>query len=153
VTSAEQTPYRLGGFDRARLGLGGMILDAASFHFSDLRSFTSARSPNGTRSFSQMLAEIGDAPEPWTALRLAGTRFVVVASQGQESIGLSVIDPVDGAARDVLTWIRPQWRHQGLAAAMKLQAIDHVHGAGIDTLWGPSDSAARAFYEKLGLRA
>lgn len=153
MTGTEQTPYGLDRFDRARLALGGMILNAAGFHFSDLRSFTATRSPNGSRSFSQMLAEIDDAPERCTALCLAGNRFVVVASHGQESVGLSVIDPVDGAARDVVTWIRPRWRHRGLAAAMKLQAIDQVRGAGITLLWGPADSGSRAFYEKLGLRA
>lgn len=152
MTDASRTVYDLTEFDRARLYIKEEIPAAAGFAFTNLRPFSATRDPDGIRSFSRMLADIVHTPQPPKSLTLTTGQLVVVASHGQESIGLSIIDPADSIAFDTLTWINPQWRHRGLATAMKIRAIHDAQQARISALWAPSDSGARSFYEALGLR-
>ena len=152
MIETSRTLYDLTDFDRTRLYVDEEIPAAAGFVFYNLRAFSSTRDPEGTRSFSQMLSDVVQNRQSPELLALSTEHLIVVASRGQESIGLSIIEPAGSIAFDTLTWITPRWRRRGLATAMKIQAIHDARKTGISALWGLSDADGRSFYEALGLR-
>ncbi|MFG2219359.1 hypothetical protein ACIOZL_30655 [Streptomyces sp. NPDC087769] len=78
--------------------------------------------------------------------------LVVVACQGNERVGLSVIDPTGDAARDVVTWMEPT-QETWVARVLKIELLRNARAAGIDYVIVQGGTATEAIYEALGLRS
>ncbi|MEU9565383.1 hypothetical protein AB0D16_25710 [Streptomyces sp. NPDC048161] len=81
---------------------------------------------------------------------IRGESLVVVACQGNETVGISVIDPTGDTARVVVTWMEPT-QETWVAHALKIELLRNARAAGIDHVIVQGGTATAAIYEALGL--
>ncbi|MFJ6016880.1 hypothetical protein [Streptomyces sp. NPDC092952] len=142
--------YDLTFFDAHKNGAQKHRATAASYSFLPL-------SENRARS-AQFGGAIGDLLQsamffggidvlPFT---IRDESLVVVACQGSDMVGISVIDPTGDTARDAVTWTQPT-REDWVARALKVELLRNARAAGIDHVLVQSGTATEAVYEALGL--
>lgn len=76
--------------------------------------------------------------------------LVVVACQGNEMVGISVIDPTGDTVRDVVTWME-RTQETWVAHVLKIELLRNARAAGIDHVIVQGGAATAAIYEALGL--
>lgn len=77
--------------------------------------------------------------------------LVVVACRGNDTVGITVIDPTGDVARDVVTWMEPT-QEMWVAYVLKIELLRNARAAGIDRVIVQSGTTAQSIYEALGLR-
>ncbi|MFE7267788.1 hypothetical protein ACFU9B_38175 [Streptomyces sp. NPDC057592] len=81
---------------------------------------------------------------------IRGENLVVVACRANQPVGISVIDPTDDAARDVVTWMEPT-QEEWVAHVLKIELLRNARAAGIDHVIVRSGTTAETIYAALGL--
>jgi GNAT superfamily N-acetyltransferase len=104
-----------------------------------------------SKSFARMVFRVAAAFDPPLPVTVSDRQHVLIALAGQDSVGLSVIEPEGRFGFDMLTWVEAPWRHQGIGAAMKYRAVRNARWAGITALWAAGDTRSAAFYRSFGV--
>ncbi|MFB6988703.1 hypothetical protein ACFC0C_32945 [Streptomyces sp. NPDC056178] len=142
--------YDLTAFDADSYGTNTQRATAVGYSFPNL-SEERARS-------AQLGSAVGDLLQ--SAMLFGGIdvlpftirdeSLVVVACQGDEMVGISVIDPTGDTARDVVTWTVPT-QETWVAHVLKIELLRNARAAGIDCVIVQGGTATEAIYEALGL--
>jgi GNAT superfamily N-acetyltransferase len=124
----------------------------AGVEFVSLRGIAAGPAADArSRSFARMVFRAAAAFDPPLPLTVSDRQHVLIALAGQDSVGLSVIEPEGRFGFDMLTWVEAPWRHQGIGTAMKYRAVQGARRAGITALWAPGDTRSVDFYKALGV--
>ncbi|MFB7919161.1 hypothetical protein [Streptomyces sp. NPDC056061] len=142
--------YDLTAFEADNYGTKTQRATAATYSFPNL-SEERARSAQLGRAVGDLLQSAmffgGIDVLPFT---ICNESLVVVACQGNEMVGISVIDPTGDTARDVVTWMEPT-QETWVAHVLKIELLRNARAAGIDHVIVQDGTATKAIYEALGL--
>lgn len=76
--------------------------------------------------------------------------LVVVACQGNDMAGISIIDPTGDIARDAVTWMEPT-QEEWVAHVLRVELLRNARAVGIDHVFVQSGTTTETIYEALGL--
>ncbi|MFE7216561.1 hypothetical protein ACFU93_43400 [Streptomyces sp. NPDC057611] len=142
--------YDLTDFDASKFRAERRRATAATYSFPNL-SEERSRSAQLGRAVGDLLQSAmffgGIDVLPFT---IRDESRVVVARQGNEMVGISVIDPAGDIARDVVTWMEPT-QETWVAHVLKIELLRNARAAGIDRVIVQSGTTTEAIYEALGL--
>ncbi|MCF6472836.1 hypothetical protein FAF44_31235 [Nonomuraea sp. MG754425] len=150
MNSRQDRHYDLTGFDADAYGTLRHRAAAATYHFPNLadRHTRSTRLAMAVGDLLQSAMICGGIDVmPFT---IRDESLVVVACEGDEAVGISVIDPTGEIPRDVVTWVEPThepWVEQ----VLKVELLRNARAAGIARVNVLRGTATEAVYESLGL--
>ncbi|MEV7283248.1 hypothetical protein AB0O01_01550 [Streptomyces sp. NPDC093252] len=142
--------YDLTGFTAENYRPTTRLATAAAYSFPHLgeKQTRPARPGKGTGELLQSAMMFGGIDVmPFT---IRDRTLAVVACRGNETVGISIIDPTGDTARDAVTWTEPT-QEPWVAHALKIVLLRNARAAGIDRVTVQGGTPTEAIYEALGL--